>query len=118
MMKQKLVYAESWSVDIINDYLERGWEIKSVHPVATHTTNTTIIAAYVVLQKIISKQIDIHYVKINGERKHYLRKDLQKWANYMDEIGQDYFYTTPKDPEAPDGKLVLCDAEGNEIVGI
>ena len=51
-MEQKLIYAESWSVDTINDYLERGWEIKSVHPIATHTTNTTTIAAYVVLQKI------------------------------------------------------------------
>lgn len=56
MIKQKLVCAESWRVDTINDYLERGWEIKSVHPIATHTTNTTTIAAYVVLQKNIVEE--------------------------------------------------------------
>lgn len=48
---QKIVYIKEGYLYEINSLLADGWEVVSLHPISTHTTNTSDIRAYVVLQR-------------------------------------------------------------------
>lgn len=68
------------------------------------------------LRNLISNNTQVkypnrHYVAGHGECVYYLRSDLQKMAEQAEKEGKHYFCVKPANPDAPHGKLVLCDDE-------
>ena len=56
MIMQKIVYIQDHYLYEINDILKDGWEVASLHPISTHTTNTYKTGAYVVLRQVSPKE--------------------------------------------------------------
>ena len=52
-VEQKIVYVREEYLSSVNDYLEKGWVVKSIHPVSTHTERTYYFGAYVLIEKTI-----------------------------------------------------------------
>lgn len=68
---QKIVYIQGSYLYETNELLKDGWEVVSLHPISTHTTNTSDMGAYVVLQPVISKCPHAEY--------SYKEEDTNDW---------------------------------------
>lgn len=56
MIMQKIVLIDKYHLCEINLLLQNDWEVVSLHPISTHTTNICETGAYVVLQQVPPKE--------------------------------------------------------------